>query len=177
MSCDFFYMRPNVPLPMIDRMLRPFFRLLLRQLRRVTKLSQKPTKIIGVVLDLKCFEDDFANAFAGPLLVRKTVSNGTGLENGFELFDLLFVKFRCSTGAALTFETVETFRFDDGFPAINDCSTGSPRRLLCRGSHRSGRADITASGSSKHGRFFATQFHPNFFGLKMLWTILGGGNG
>ncbi|MDR1958684.1 MAG: hypothetical protein LBQ54_06530 [Planctomycetaceae bacterium] len=29
-------------------------------------------------------------------------------------------------------------------------TTGSPRRLLVRGSHRSGRAGITASGSSKH---------------------------
>jgi len=66
------------------------FRWRLRQQRRVTGSSQQATQASGVVFGLKRFDDDLANTSAGPLFVRKTVSDGSGLEDRLELFDLLF---------------------------------------------------------------------------------------
>ncbi|MCL2348727.1 MAG: hypothetical protein FWC50_10765, partial [Planctomycetaceae bacterium] len=56
---------------------------------------------------------------AGPLFVRKTVSDGSGLEDRLELFDLLFVKLGYPAGLTLTFETVTPLRFNDGLPLIH----------------------------------------------------------
>lgn len=104
---------------MINGRLIAFDGMNLRHLLRKIQRLENFANVVGVVFDMKAFEDHEPDPFAGPLFIWETVGDGSLLNDDFQLGFFILAQQRGATGLSLAMQTGQTVRFKTTLPTIN----------------------------------------------------------